>query len=427
MSPGVTDGIIVRRDLMGIRVETQTNYRWLVLGVGVVAQMATSISFFPGIATIAPLLAVSYGMSLFQTGLLFSGMQLGPVLTMALWGVIADRRGDRFVLALGLGSGALVLATAGLIHSFVFLVSILTVASMLTASTNVTSVRAAAGWFAAHERGLALGIRQMSAPLGGATAALFLPSLSMRVGTGPTFVALAMLCGLAAIFASITLRGPWFPAARERKSDASVWRDRRLWRLAVGAGLLVLCQTSLLAYLVLFLTQYRHMSLQLAAIVFLVTQLGGSAARVVLGRFSDRIGSRIRPIRWIALAVAAAILVAAAGADMPLLFLVPTLVLATVLSMSSIGLAYTVTAEIAGLDQAGAAIGLEITLFATTGTLAPVAFGLLVTLSGWHGALGVIAVLAAAGWLVLRRLSVLENLGWTPKPASGLAFAGRVD
>jgi len=72
---------------MGIRGETQTNYRWLVLGVGVLAQMATSISFFPGLATIAPLLAGSYRMSLFQTGLLFSGMQLGPVLTMALWGV----------------------------------------------------------------------------------------------------------------------------------------------------------------------------------------------------------------------------------------------------------------------------------------------------------------------------------------------------
>lgn len=412
---------------MGTRGAPQTNYRWLVLGVGVAAQMATSISFFPGIATIAPLLAVAYGMSLFQTGLLFSGMQLGPVLTMALWGVLADRRGDRLVLVLGLGSGALVLAVAGLVHSFVFLITTLTVASMLTASTNVASVRAAAGWFAARERGLALGIRQMSAPLGGATAAVFLPSLSIRVGAGLTFVALAVLCGLAAIFASITLRVPQPTVTKAKRSDASVWRDRRLWRLAVGVGLLVLCQTSLLAYLVLFLTQYRHMSLQSAAIAFLVTQLAGSAARVALGRFSDRIGSRVRPIRWIALGVAAAVLVAAAGADMPLVFLVPTLVFATVLSMSSIGLAYTVTTEIAGLEQAGAAIGFEITLFATTGTLAPVAFGLLATVFGWHSALAVIALLALAGWLILRRLAVLENLGWMPQPSAGLAFAGRTD
>jgi sugar phosphate permease len=412
---------------MGIRGETQTNYRWLMLGVGVVAQMVTSITFFPGLATIAPLLASDYRLSLFQTGMLFSAMQLGPVLTMALWGVVADRHGDRFVLALGLGSGAVAVAAAALAHNFGFLIATLLVASMLTASTNVASVRAAAGWFATHERGLALGIRQMSAPLGGAVAALVLPSLSIAVGMGSTFVALAALCGLVAIFAAIALREPPRPAILRTVSTVRVWLDRRLWRMAVGVGLLVLCQTSLLAYLVLFLTQYRHMSLHSAALAFLAIQLLGSGMRVLLGRFSDRVRSRVRPIRWIAVVLAISILAAAAGVNMPLIFLVPALVLATVLSMSSIGLAYTATTEIAGFDQVGAAIGFEITLFAITGTLAPVAFGLLVTVAGWQSAFALIAGLAAAGWLVLRPLARLEILGWTTQAMPGLLVAAQKD
>jgi MFS family permease len=100
---------------MGIP-EPQTNHRWLMLGVSVIAQMAVSMSLFPGLAAITPVLASSYRLSLLQTGLLFSAMQLGPVLTIALWGIAADRRGDRFVLTLGVGSGALALAAATLIH-----------------------------------------------------------------------------------------------------------------------------------------------------------------------------------------------------------------------------------------------------------------------------------------------------------------------
>jgi MFS family permease len=413
---------------MAIR-EPGTNHRWRMLAVTVIAQMVVSFSFFPGLAAIAPVLVGSYHLSLLQTGLLFSAMQLGPVLTIALWGIGADRRGDRFVLTVGLASGALALAAATLVHTYAFLITALGVASMLTASTNVASTRAAAGWFTAHERGLALGIRQMAVPLGGAAAALVLPALTMVEGVNGTFIALAILCGLAGLLAFGTVREPAIIAVPRFGSRPTVWNDRRLWRLAVGAGLLVLCQNSMLAYLVLFLTGYRHLSLQTAALAFLITQIVGSAMRVVLGRWSDRLGSRVRLIRWIALAMAGSVLVTSALVDVPVAFLLPVIVLATILSMGSTGLAYTVTAEIAGFEQAGRAIGFEITLFAIMGTIAPVAFGLTATLVGWHSAFALLAVFAVAGWLTLRRLAVLESLGWSGgrRASAGLVTVGRAD
>jgi MFS family permease len=407
----------------------QTNQRWLMLAVSVFAQMAVSMSFFPGLAAIAPVLVGSYRLSLLQTGLLFSAMQLGPVLTIALWGIAADRRGDRFVLALGLVSGAFALAAATLIHSYAVLITSLGVASMLTASTNVASTRAAAGWFSTGERGLALGIRQMAVPLGGATAAIVLPALTMRQGVNGTFIALAILCAVAGVLAFVMVREPAIAVNQGRVVDGPrIWRDRRLWRLAFGAGLLVLCQNSMLAYLVLFLTGYRHLSLQAAALAFLATQVVGSVMRVVLGSWSDRIGARVKPIRWIALALAGAVLVTSASVDLPIAFLVPVVVLATILSMGSTGLAYTVTAEIAGFEQAGRAIGFEITLFAITGTIAPVAFGLATTLLGWHSAFALLAVFAAGGWLTLRRLAILEDLGWSRwRATADLAAVGQAD
>jgi MFS family permease len=268
----------------------------------------------------------------------------------------------------------------------------------------------------------------MAVPLGGATAAVVLPALTMLQGINGTFIALATLCAGAGVLAFFTVREPALAAVQRQAGNLRIWRDRRLWRLALGAGLLVLCQNSMLAYLVLFLTGYRHLTLQAAALAFLVTQIVGSVMRVVLGRWSDRLGARVRPIRWIALALAAALLLTSASVDLPLGVLVPVLVLATILSMGSTGLAYTVTAEIAGFENAGRAIGFEITLFAITGTIAPVAFGLATTLVGWHSAFALLAVFATGGWLILRRLAVLEELGWTGQRATAaLAVAGQAE
>jgi sugar phosphate permease len=397
-------------------LESKLNYRWLALGIGALAQMTTGLAFFPGLAAIGPAIASWYHLNLVQMGVLFGTLQFGPVLTIALWGVVADGRGDRFALGTGLGLGAAALASAWLVHSFALLVIVLAVASMLMASTNVASTRAAAQWFSADERGLALGIRQMSVPVGGIVAALMLPALSQALGTPFTFLVVAAICGLVAAIAIVALsRRPDRQLAPPQNDGVAAWRDRRLWRLAIGVGLLIVCQNSLLAYFVLFLAGQRHMSPTAAALVFLVTQLGGSALRVLLGMISDRTGSRIRPLRWLALAVAALMLVAAASVDLPLVVVIPVLVVGVVLGMSSPGLAYTATAEIAGLQRAGAAIGFEITVFAIGGTFAPILFGLAVTGIGWRGAFALVAVCAVAGWLILARLARLEKRGWVDR------------
>ena len=387
-------------------------YRWRVLGVGVLAQMTSGLAFFPGLAVVGPALTRWYHLNLVEVGVLFGGMQLGPVLTIAAWGVVADRKGDRLVLGIGLGLGAVVLAAAALAPNFSILVGAVTVSSMLMASANVASSRAAAGWFAANERGLALGVRQMTVPLGGVVAALALPVVSVALGIPATFVVLGIACGAVGVVASIALTRP-LPSSRRPVVDViGVWRDRRLWRLAVGVGFLIVCQNSLLTYLVLFLTGQLHLGLSAAAFAFLMTQVAGALMRVGIGRLSDRIRLRIRPMRWVAASLVLVLLILAVAGDLPLVVVVPAAMVAAIIGMGTTGLAYTATAEIAGIENAGTAIGFEITLFAIAGTIAPVLFGSVVAWLGWPAAFVLTAASAGVGWAVLRRLANLESHGW---------------
>jgi sugar phosphate permease len=71
------------------------------------------------------------------------------------------------------------------------------------------------GWFAARERGLAMGIRQASQPLGVAVAALALPSLAAR-GLAVALIFLGGFCLVAAALVVTVVRDPARPEARSQ-------------------------------------------------------------------------------------------------------------------------------------------------------------------------------------------------------------------
>jgi sugar phosphate permease len=260
------------------------------------------------------------------------------------------------------------------------------------------------GWFGHAERGTALGIRQMATPLGGGIAALALPVLAAHGGLRAALLALAAGVLAAAAASAVWIRTPpqvepdgrpavagaeGRPAvagaegagdAGAGRSDAGAaarragWdgqpapvRDRRIWRLATGGALLVVGQLSLVGYLTLFLHDRRGWPAGSAAGVLAVVQLGGAVVRVLAGRWSDRRGVRIAPMRELALAGTMLFALTAALADGPAALLLPVIVVTGVVSMSSNGLAFTATGEIAGQARAGSAMGLQNTALFTAG------------------------------------------------------------
>jgi sugar phosphate permease len=377
-----------------------------VLAAGTAAQTGAAI-FGIGLAVIAPALQDEYGLSIGEVGLLLAAPWIGATLTLLPWGIAADRFGERAVLALGLGGSALALAAAAYAQTFEDLVGLLVVAGAAGSSVQSASGRAVMHWFGSDERGLALGIRQTSIPLGGLIAALTLPVITKEGGTEAAFLYLAAASAAGALVGAIVLRGRGRGDVDvvEADSVARTLRDGRLWRVCFGSSIYLYAQVALIGFGVLFLHDQHHLSEQEAALVFAASQVFAAALRIGLGRWSDRLGLRVVPLRRVGLAIAASLLVTALLVDGPLWLLVPVLAIAGGLSMAWNGLAFTTAAELAGAARSGAAIGFQQTVLSAIGIAAPVLFAATVSRESWAFAFALAAIFPLAGRLMLRPLA----------------------
>jgi len=379
-------------------------YRWTILALGTGAQTAYSAVFL-GIPVLAPALQNEYDLDLTQVGLAIAAANAGSVFTLLAWGLLADRVGERVVLAAGLagcGAGLLVAAFA---PSFGVLVVALAVGGASGASVNAASGRAVMSWFGQEERGFALGIRQTALPIGGLLAALLLPPIEAAGGLRAGLVALAVGCLVAALAGASGLREA--PHEEGELSDIGhPVRDPRMWQLSVGSALVLAAQISILSFLILFLHGERGLSTAEAAGVFALIQALGAVARIVTGRWSDRLKARIAPLRRLALGLSVSLATAAVLLTAPLPILIPVFVAAGALSLSWNGLSFTAAAELAGRRRAGAALGFQQTALAITSAAAPPAFAAVVEAGSWSLAYGLAAAMPVAGVAVMRQLSL---------------------
>jgi sugar phosphate permease len=382
-------------------------YRWVVLAAGTTAQAAFS-ALLIGLPVLAPALRDRYDLSISQVGLALSSVWIGPILTLLAWGLLADRIGERLVLASGLaGCGALA-AAAGWAGSFETLVLLLTVAGAMGASVNAASGRAVMQWFSVSQRGLALGVRQTAIPIGGALAAVALPLVDDAGGLEASFVFLGGICVAAAIVAVVAVREATRPEVELEAEDVE-WtlRDRRLWVLSFGSGLYLFAQIALTSFFVLFFHDEHGLSPGEAAAALAVMQVGAVITRISAGRISDTLHARIRPLRWIGLASCAGVLLVAVLTNAAVAVVLPVMVVAGAISMAWNGLSVTAAAELAGLARSGAAIGFQQTVLGVGGIVIPIAFAAIVAGGSWRVAFLATAGCSFAGAVLLKPLADL--------------------
>jgi MFS family permease len=374
----------------------------VILGAGTFAQSSfTAVSV--GLAALAPALRSHYRLSLGETGVVLGAVGIGMLPTLLPWGLLADRLGERSVIALGLAGAGAALAAAAATHSFAALTGALIVAGALGASVNAASGRAVMGWFDAGERGLALGIRQTSTPIGGASAAAGLPWLASAGGTHLAFVVLACGCGAGALVAGILMREA--PVRTPELGDVTrPARDPRMWLLAGGSALYLTAQIAVTGFVVLFLHEHRGLSAHSAAALLAGINVAGIGARIAAGRWSDRRGTRLAPLRVIGLALVAGTAVVAALVDAPLAVLLPALAVAGMLSLAWNGLSFTAAAEAAGPARSGAALGFQQTALGVMVALVPPGFAAVVAASSWRVAFALAAIGPLLGVLALRNV-----------------------
>lgn len=349
-----------------------TARRWGMLAVGVLAQ-GTSAMTINGPAFLIPTLHQKEGLTLVQASVVAAAPSVGVMLTLIAWGYAVDMLGERIVLAAGLTGTTLAGLVATQVHGAVPLSVALFVAGAFGASTSSASGRVVIGWFPAHRRGLAMGIRQMAQPLGVGVAAISIAVVAERHGVSAALFipALASVAALVAVLA-VVLDPP--RPARSVARTPNPYSEDFLWRVHGVSVLLVIPQFAVWTFGLVWLVDARGWSAGAAGTLIAVSQVIGAAGRITVGHVSDLVGSRMVPLRWVAVAagVTMAFLGATAHEDWGVAVLL--LVVATTVTVADNGLAFTAVAERAGPHWSGRALGVQNTAqFLTAAAVAPLA------------------------------------------------------
>lgn len=393
---------------------------WVVLALGLLAQAAGTLLVSAPVYLI-PLLHLQLGLPLAAVGALTAAPTLGMVLTLVLWGAAADRFGERWVIAGGLAlttaAAAAAAITAAATDALVPLGIALFFGGAASASTNAASGRVVVGWFPRHRRGLAMGVRQMSQPLGVAAAAVTVPPLASAAQTSGVFVAISALLAVLTAACTIGIRNPprppisraaAAPAATGTAAAGSAARPAAppnpyrtsafLARIHAVSVLLVVPQFALATFGMVWLIAGLGWTPAAAGLLMGASQFVGALGRIVVGALSDRVGDRVRVLRRVAVAgvivMVLLALIALAHGAIPAGFAVGgvVLVLATVVSVADNGLAYTSVAEAAGSAWAGRALGVQNTgQFIAASAVGP-GIGAAIALLGYPLVFGLIAL-----------------------------------
>jgi sugar phosphate permease len=373
-----------------------------MLALGTTAQAVASCLLF-GLPFLLPYLRRTEGLTLAQGGALVAAPSFGMVVTLIAWGALADRSGERLVIVFGLGlTGVLGLASAGT-SSLGDRAVLFALVGAAGGSVNSASGRLVMGWFGVHQRGLAMGIRQTGQPLGIALAGALLPPLA---GWGGLRLALAVPATICLVLtAAVVLFAADPPDQRvgrqpEHPRPRSPYRRLILWRVHAASSLLVVPQFATLAFSAEYLVSERGWDATTAGQLLAVVAVGGAAGRMAAGRWSDLAGSRLAPMRVVALMSFLSMMFLALTASTGVPLVVLALAVASIVSVSDNGLGFTATAELAGRAWSGRALGVQNTMQNVAGFATAPLVGALAGSFGFAWAFTAVAAFPVLGALL---------------------------
>jgi MFS family permease len=361
--------------------------RWFLLTILTGSYGAGAFGML-GISPLSPSLVAGFGLTQLQVAFIVPSIYLGGLLFSLPGGRLADRLGVRPTLLGGLIVGAAGLAAGALSPGFTTFLVCLFLAGTGWSVVNPALGKAIMDLFPAHERGMAMGIKQMGLTLGGIASALLLPYIAATLGWR---VAMAT-CGIVVALPVVLT---WRPLGRldsatatrgasveRQEPGASAWSwARRPAILTFFASGLVLgmVQAAVLSYLPLFTIQALGFDTIGAGLLVACSQAGGAASRLVLGAASDR-WLADRRSAWLALtgAIGAGTFVVYAIWPVSAPLVAGTLAFATgVGAYGWVGIFFVMSAELGGARRAGLLSGIAFASIVVGLLVGPAAFGLL--------------------------------------------------
>jgi len=315
------------------------------------------------------------------------------------------------VISGGLALTALAALGATTAPGYVSLGLFLLLGGAASASTNSASGKVVVGWFPRDRRGLAMGIRQMAQPLGVTVAAVTVPTIAAAGGIGAALVVPLVLTAVLAVACAIGIVNPPRPAAAaSSEPPGNPYRASGfLWRIHAVSVLLVVPQFTLSTFgLVWLVTELRVPALA-AGVLVGSAQFVGAVGRIGIGVLSDRVASRVRPLRWVAVSACVVMLLLAAAGQAGWQVGAIVLVIAMTVTVADNGLAFTSVAEMSGAAWSGRALGVQNTgQFIAASAVGPLV-GALIGLVGYPLAFVAVAVCPAIAVPLVPRVAAEKD------------------
>ncbi|SCC06118.1 Sugar phosphate permease [Gilliamella bombicola] len=387
----------------------KNNYRWFVLGIGVLAQ-ATFAMGFAGIPITGILMRDAYHFSLYELGFVLGSMGLGVAASEIIWGILTDKLGDKIVLTLGLWSSAVVFvviailltpeASLGGVKSLHLAIA-LAIAGALGGSINSSSGRTIMSWFDDSERGFAMSVRQTAIPVGGAIGTGLLPSLAYTYGFEVTFIVLAatgFIAGLIVVFFINSKHTELKHAVQSALAVPSPLKSFQVWRIVISAGFLTVPQMAVLTFGGVYMRDVLDIDLASISIILIVVQLGGGILRIWSGYYTDRKKNRIALLKYYAICGGIASLVLCLMVNNTYMGVV-FLMLTGLFGHAWHGISYTEAAVKAGVERAGTALGMVGTTVFIASFLTPILVARIAHGYGWGAVWGAVAILTFSALL----------------------------
>lgn len=360
-------------------------------------QVVGSLAFL-AVTALTPFIKAEFALSSSAVGLLIVALYLGYFLTLIPGGVLTDIFGERLMIGIGLGFIGLFSIAIGTGSSSVILgVGLFALGcgySTIPPGTN----KGIFDWFPPEQLGVGLGIKQTGVMIGGAIGATLLPLLAARTDWRVAYSAVGAvsLLGLGLLVAysrpaeAVDLRrasgGTVSGAFRSQvRSFASVYADTELSPLLLVGFLFGAGQFTLMAYVVLYLTEHMKLVPTLAGLLYTAMQLAGVASRIALGYVADRwfVRSKHRLLFAVGVVGSVAYLaLASLPSTTPLPLLSVVVVLLGALSLGYNGVYLTIASELAGAEHTGVSTSIAITAVMFGALVTPPVFGLLTDRTG---------------------------------------------
>ncbi|WP_143043994.1 MFS transporter [Nonomuraea jiangxiensis] len=357
--------------------------RWWMLALGVNAHAGVTLGLF-GLPLVMPEVERHFGVPLAVAGIIANAPAIGILIALVAWGALADRHGERVVLGLGVGAAALLFAAVAFVEPAWAVIALLALAGAAGSAAMVGGGRIVLRWFRPPERGVAMGLRQVSFTLGMAIGAFALPPVAQAYGLPAVLIVCACVSLLAAVLAALFLREPPHPIQESGTAPAGTpYRQPALWRVHATSALHVVPQVVVSTYGVTFLVRQYGWDDVGAGQLFGIAAIGGAAVRIAVGRWSDRTGLRMRPLLLLTFATLGVLALLVAG-TLTGSWLGPLmLALASVMTVAGNGLAYLKAGELAGPAWAGRVLGTHNTIQNTVSLAVTPLAGVLITHTGY--------------------------------------------